>query len=128
MTSLVDGMVTASTDIQTDLSKVVHPSCRSIYHSSQTVPQLCVSQQSTASQPLRLVSGSGQLQEQGFSVGVGERIAAPQRLTTRTIYKSKWALFEIWCRETSVDFSTPSVKQVSDFVPVPRSKQAPLNH
>ena len=46
---------------------------------------------------------------------VGERIAAPQRSSTRTIYKSKWALFEKWCRENSVDFSTPSVKQVSDF-------------
>ena len=31
------------------------------------------------------------------------------------IDKSKWALFEKWCRENSVDFSTPSVKQVSDF-------------
>ena len=70
---------------------------------------------STASQPPRLVSRSGQLQEQGFSVEVAERIAAPQRSSTRTIYKSKWALFEKWCRENSVDFSTPSVKQVSDF-------------
>ena len=49
------------------------------------------------------------------SVEVAERIAAPQRSSTRTIYKSKWALFEKWCRENSVDFSTPSVKQVSDF-------------
>ena len=46
---------------------------------------------------------------------VAERIAAPQKSSTRTIYQSKWALFEIWCRENSVDFSTPSVKQVSDF-------------
>ena len=61
------------------------------------------------------MSRSGQLQEQGFSVEVAERIAAPQRSSTRTIYKSKWALFEKWCRENSVDFSTPSVKQVSDF-------------
>ena len=45
---------------------------------------------------------------------VAERIAAPQRSSTRSIYKSKWALFEKWCRENSVDFSTPSVKQVSD--------------
>ena len=30
-------------------------------------------------------------------------------------YKPKWAQFEKWCRENSVDFSTPSVKQVSDF-------------
>ena len=34
---------------------------------------------------------------------VAERIAAPQRSSKRTIYKSK------------LDFSTPSVKQVSDF-------------
>ena len=46
---------------------------------------------------------------------VAERIAARQRSSTRTIYKSKWALFEKWCRENSVDFSTPSVKQISDF-------------
>ena len=45
---------------------------------------------------------------------VAERITAPQRSSTRTIYKSKWVLFEKWCRENSVDFSTSSVKQVSD--------------
>ena len=33
--SAVDRMITASTDIQTDLSKVVHPSYRSICHSSE---------------------------------------------------------------------------------------------
>ena len=80
-----------------------------------TVPQVCVPQQPTTAQPPHLVSRSGQLQEQGFSVEVAERIAAPQRSSTRTIYKSKWALFEKWCRENSVDFSTPSVKQISDF-------------
>ena len=90
-------------------------SATSVNNPPQTVPQLCVSQQSTTSQPPRLVSRSGQLQEQGFSVEVAERIAAPQRSYTRTIYKSNWALFEKWCRENSVDFSTPSVKQVSDF-------------
>ena len=82
---------------------------------SQTVPQVCVPQQPPAAEPPCLVSTSGQLQEQGFSVEVPERIAAPQRSSTRTIYKSKWALFEKWCRENSVDFSTPSVKQISDF-------------
>ena len=62
-------------------------SASSVNNSSQTVPQLCVSQQSTTSQPPRLVSRSGQLQEQGVSVEVAERIAAPQRSSTRTIYK-----------------------------------------
>ena len=46
---------------------------------------------------------------------VAERIAAPQRSSIRTAYKSKWALIEKWCRENSVDFSTPSVKHISDF-------------
>ena len=69
-------------------------STTSVKNSSQTVPQLCASQQSTTSQPPHLVSRSGQLQEQGFSVEVAKRITAPQRSSTRTIYKSKWALFE----------------------------------
>ena len=68
-----------------------------VNNSSQAVPQLCVPQQSTTSQPPSLVSRSGQLQEQGLSVEVAERIAAPQRSSTRTIYKSKWALFERAC-------------------------------
>ena len=87
----------------------------SVNDPTQTVPQLCVPQLSTTAEPPRVVSRSGQLQEQGFSVEVAERIAAPQRSSTRTIYRSKWALFEKWCRENSVDFSTPSVKQISDF-------------
>ena len=87
----------------------------SVDNTPQAVPQLRVPQQPAAPQPPRLVSRSGQLQEQGFSVEVAERIAAPQRSSTRTIYKSKWALFEKWCREISVDFSSPSVKQISDF-------------
>ena len=86
-----------------------------VNNNPQAVPQLHVPQQPAAPQPPRLVSRSGQLQEQGFSVEVAERIAAPQRSSTRTIYKSKWALFEKWCRENLVDFSTPSVKQISDF-------------
>ena len=75
----------------------------------QAVPQLRVPQQPAAPQPPRLVSRSGQLQEQGFSVEVAERIAAPQQSSTMTIYKSKWAgPIEKWCRENSVDFYTPS--------------------
>ena len=54
-------------------------STTSVKNSSQTIPQLCVSQQSTTSQPPPLVSRSGLLQEQCFSVEVAERIAAPQR-------------------------------------------------
>ena len=69
-------------------------SASSVNYSSQTVPQLCVPQQATTSQPQCLVSRSGQLQGQGFSVEVAERIAATQRSSTNTIYNSKWALFD----------------------------------
>ena len=86
----------------------------SVNNTSQTVPQPNISQQSTTSEPPHVVSRSGQLQEQGFSVEVTKRIAA-QRSSTRTIYKSKWALVEELCRENSEGFSTPSVKDVSDF-------------
>ena len=83
--------------------------------STQAVKQPRVSQQSTIPQPQCLVSRSEQLQEQGFSSEVAERIAAPQRSSTRSIYQAKWALFEKWCRENLVDFSKPSIKRVSDF-------------
>ena len=87
----------------------------SVNNTSLTVPQSSVLHQSSTSQPPPLMSRSGQLQEQGFSVEVAERIAAIQRSSTRTIYKSKWALFEKWCRKNLVDFFTPSVKKVLDF-------------
>ena len=58
----------------------------SVNDPTQTVPQVCVPQQPTTAEPPRLVSRSGQLQEQGFSVEVAERIAAPQQSSTRTIY------------------------------------------
>ena len=51
----------------------------SVNDPTETVPQVCVPQQPT----------TAELQEQGFSVEVAERIAAPQRSSTRTIYKSK---------------------------------------
>ena len=91
----------------------------SVNNTTKTVPQLHVPQQCTTSQPPHLVSRSGQLQQQGFSVEVAERIAVPQQSSTRTIYKSKWALFEKWCRENLMDFSSESVKQISDFFMYP---------
>ena len=50
-------------------------STSSVSNSSQTVPQLCAPQQSTTSQPPRLVSRSGQLQEQGFSTATVKQVS-----------------------------------------------------
>ena len=60
-----------------------------------------------------MVSRSGLLQEQGFSVEVAERITSPQRSSTRST--SQYGPFLKNGAKYSVDFSTPSVKQVSDF-------------
>ena len=54
-----------------------------VNNSSQTVPQPSVSQQSTTSQPPRLVCRSGQLQEQGFSVSSGKQNCCPLKVINK---------------------------------------------
>ena len=56
------------------------------------------------------------IEEQGFSDEVATIIEAPQRTSTRAIYKSKWAVFVKWCKSNEVDFGLPSVAQVADFL------------
>ena len=52
----------------------------------------------------------------GFSSPVASRIEAPQRSSTRTVYEAKWAVFGRWCESGQVDFRSPSVKQIADFL------------
>ena len=52
------------------------------------------------------------IQKQGFSDEVAERIEAPQRGSTRAVYKSKWAIFVKWCESYEVDFRSPSVTKL----------------
>ena len=56
------------------------------------------------------------IRRQGFSEEVAARIEAPQRSSTRAVYKSKWAIFVKWCESNQVDFRSPSLKQVADFL------------
>ena len=56
------------------------------------------------------------IKEQGFSSPVASRIEAPQRSSTRTVYEAKWAIFVRWCESSQVDFRSPSVKQIADFL------------
>ena len=44
------------------------------------------------------------------------RIEAPQRLSTRAVYKSKWAVYIKWCKSNKVDFRSPSLNQIADFL------------
>ena len=63
----------------------------------------------------RLVSRSTSLQQDGFNAEVADRIAAPQRLSTRTIYTSKWTVFQRWCTEQQVDFRHPTISDICNF-------------
>ena len=56
------------------------------------------------------------IKEQGFSEAVATRIEAPQRGSTRSVYEAKWAIFTKWCITNQVDFRTPPVKSVADFL------------
>ena len=56
------------------------------------------------------------LLEQGFSEAVAARIEAPQRRSTRSVYEAKWAIFTKWCVSNQVDFRSPPVKSVADFL------------
>ena len=74
------------------------------------------SQESQQSESTCLAPRAFAIQEQGFSDEVAARIEAPQRHSTRAVYKSKWAIFVKWCDSNKVDFRSPSVNQIADFL------------
>ena len=83
---------------------------------SDTAVQQGASQESNQSKPTRLAPRAEAIKEQGFSSPVASRIEAPQRSSTRTVYEAKWAVFVRWCESSQVDFRSPSVKQIADFL------------
>ena len=84
--------------------------------SGDTAFQRPCSQQSQQSESARLAPRAPAIQEQGFSDKVATRIEAPQRHSTRAVYKSKWAIFVKWCDSNKVDFRSPSVNQIVDYL------------
>ena len=83
---------------------------------SDTAIQQGASQESDQSKPSRLAPRAEAIKEQGFSSPVASQIEAPQRSSTRTVYEAKWAVFVRWCESSQVDFRSPSVKQIADFL------------
>ena len=73
-------------------------------------------QESHQSKPACVAPRASVIQEQGFTDEVAARIEAPQRSSTRAVYKSKWAIFVKWCDSHKVDFRLPSVNQIADFL------------
>ena len=73
-------------------------------------------QELESSESACLAPRASSIRRQGFSEEVAARIEAPQRSSTRAVYKSKWAIFVKWCDSNQVDFRAPSLKQVADFL------------
>ena len=84
-------------------------------HPAQTTTEQPLPRQPNFPESPHLVSRSSTLQEHRFNAEVAERIAAPQRLSTRAIYSSKWTVFQRWCTEEQVDFRNPSISDICNF-------------
>ena len=74
------------------------------------------SQEPVESEPACLASRASAIKEQGFSEAVAARIEAPQRGSTRSVYEAKWTIFTKWCLTHQVDFRTPPLKAIADFL------------
>ena len=84
--------------------------------SGDSTLQRVTTQESQQPQSSCLAPRISAIQEHGFSDEVAARIEAPQRSSTRAVYKSKWSIFLKWCQSHEVDFRAPSVNQIADFL------------
>ena len=78
--------------------------------------QRAASQEPSKPQSPCLAPRSLAIRKHGFSEEVAARIEAPQRGSTRAVYKSKWAIFVKWCDSNKVDIRSPSVNQIAEFL------------
>ena len=83
---------------------------------SDSAFQRASSPEPSQSQSLCLAPRSSAIRKHGFSAEVATRIEAPQRGSTRAVYKSKWTIFVKWCKSNKVDFRSPSVNHIADFL------------
>ena len=84
--------------------------------SANTALQSDPSQKSDKSKSPCLAPRATKIKEQGFSEAVAARIEAPQRRSTRSVYEAKWSIFTKLCVTNQVDFRSPPVKSVADFL------------
>ena len=84
--------------------------------SADTALQSDPSQKSDQPESSCLAPRATAIKEQGFSEAVAASIEAPQRRSTRSVYEAKWTIFTKWCITNQVDFRSPPVKSVADFL------------
>ena len=75
-----------------------------------------LSQEPGESKSTCLAPRASAIKEQGFSAAVAQRIEAPQRGSTRSVYEAKWTNFTKWCICNQVDFRAPPVKSIADYL------------
>ena len=95
-------------------SDPLHPSSNK--GPSDSAFQRASSPEPSESQSSCLAPRSSTIRKHGFSEEVAARIEAPQRGSTRAVYKSKWTIFVKWCKSNKVDFRSPSVNHIADFL------------
>ena len=84
--------------------------------SANTAIQSDPSQKSDQPKSPFLAPRATKIKEQGFSEAVAAIIEAPQRRSTRSVYEAKWTIFKKWCVTSQVDFRSPPIKSVADFL------------
>ena len=84
--------------------------------SVDTALQSDPSQKSDKPEPSCMAPRASAIRKQGFSEAVATRIEAPQRRSTRSVYEAKWSFFTKWCIANQVDFKSPPLKSVADFL------------
>ena len=95
-------------------SDPLHPSSNK--GPSDSAFQRASSPEPSESESSCLAPRSSTIRKHGFSEEVAARIEAPQRGSTRAVYKSKWTIFVKWCKSNKVDFRSPSVNHIADFL------------
>ena len=100
-----------SDHVQSGPYQSAHPA-----QSVDTTLQSDPSQKSGQSESPCMAPRATTIKEQGFSEAVATRIEAPQRRSTRAVYEAKWTIFKKWCVTNQVDFRSPPVKSVADFL------------
>ena len=73
-------------------------------------------QESVKPKPSCMAPRATLIKKQGFSQAVAARIEAPQRGSTRAVYEAKWTVFNKWCLVSQVDFRSPPLKSIADFL------------
>ena len=73
-------------------------------------------QESVKPKPSCMAPRATLIKKQGFSQAVAARIEAPQRGSTRAVFEAKWTVFKKWCLVSQVDFRSPPLKSIADFL------------